>query len=46
MKVVPNDSPTQVSYPYSKHCFAVTPLETELLTKTISMLWRHHSKFI
>jgi len=33
MKVVPNDSPTQVSYPHFIHCFALAPIETELLTK-------------
>jgi len=33
MKVVPNDSPTQVSYPHLIHCFALTPSQTELFTK-------------
>jgi len=38
LKVVPNDLPTQVSYPHFIHCLALTPLETELLTKVISMV--------
>jgi len=33
MKVAPNDSPTQVSYPHCIHCFALAALETKLLTK-------------
>jgi len=33
LKLVPSNSPTQVSYPHFIHCFASTPLETELLTK-------------
>jgi len=33
LKVVPNDSRTQVSYLHFIHCFASTALETELLPK-------------
>jgi len=33
IKMVPNDSPTQVSYPHLINCFALTPSQTDLLTK-------------